>query len=257
MAERTLEYIPLDELEPDERNPKAHDLDELRASLGRWGYTMPVMIDERTGKLVAGHGRRELLLDDHAHHRAAADGIRVLEDGRWAVPVIRGWASTDDLEAWGYLVADNRLPERGGWTLEKLAPNLAHLAATPGGLEGIGYDREQVDEIVARARQDEAPEPRTPADAVPPLPDEPVTKAGDVWLLGPHRLVCGDSTSAGALVFDGFAGSGSTLIAAEATARTAALVELDERYADVICARWQAHTGIVPRRPDGTEVDFA
>jgi len=58
------------------------------------------------------------------------------------------------------------------------------------------------------------------------------------------------------LILDPFGGSGSTLIAANNTGRAARLVELDPRYVDVICARFQRHTGIVPRREDGTEVDF-
>lgn len=152
MSERTLEYMALSELVPDERNPKAHDLEELRLSLGRWGYTMPVMIDERTGKLVAGHGRRELLLADKAAGAEPPDGVRLLEDGSWSVPVIRGWQSSDDLEAWGYIVADNRTPELGGWTLDLLAPGLEALAETPAGLGGIGYASEDLDAMLEQLR---------------------------------------------------------------------------------------------------------
>jgi hypothetical protein len=73
-TERWIEYQPLDELRPDPRNPKGHDVAGLRASLGRFGYAEPITVDERTGLLVSGHGRRELLLDDFAAGSAVPTG---------------------------------------------------------------------------------------------------------------------------------------------------------------------------------------
>lgn len=61
-ASRRLEYVPLDELKPAERNPKRHAGDAIQASIGKFGYVEPIVLDERTGRLVAGHGRLEALL---------------------------------------------------------------------------------------------------------------------------------------------------------------------------------------------------
>lgn len=199
-APRWLDYLPLDELVPDERNPKAHDLDELRASMGRFGYTEPIMLDERTGKLVAGHGRREILLDDHAKGAAPPEGVMVDEaTGRWYVPVNRGWSSVDDDEAGAYLIASNSLTMAGGWKPDPLGSLLDHLRQRPRGLVGIGFTSDAVTSILdrlAKQRAAEAAAPKGSSSSTPPTPEpprEPVTRPGDVWQIGPHRLVCGSA----------------------------------------------------------------
>jgi hypothetical protein len=145
---RWTEYMPLDQLRPNPDNPKRHSIDELRKSMGRWGYVEPVVVDERTGLLVAGHGRRELLLDDLAAGREPPEGVEVADDGGWLVPVNRGWASADDDEAYGYLVASNRLPELGGWHTDLLTEGLRRLAEVDG-LAGVGYTAEELEDMLA------------------------------------------------------------------------------------------------------------
>jgi hypothetical protein len=138
--ERRIEYIPINELVQASRNPKRHDLPTLRKSVERFGYVEPVTIDERTGRLVSGHGRTQTLRDLQAAGGEAPSGVIVLEDGRWAVPVTRGWASTSDEEAEGYIVAANRTVELGGWDDSLLDDILADVAETPGALIGVGFE---------------------------------------------------------------------------------------------------------------------
>ena len=438
---RKIEYLLLSEVQSAERNPKLHDDDSLDASIARFGFTEPVLMDERTGRLVAGHGRLARLRAAEAEGGPPPDGVIAGRDG-WKIPVVRGWASTDDREAEAYLIASNRIVETGGWDAEGLAEMLTDVVSGARGvLEGTGFSLGEMSDLLDAVRvTDDEVEPDL--DVVPESPVDPVSSVGSVWTLGNSRLVCGDATSAdvidlaldgsradmvwtdppygvsyvggtadaltienddlsiddltdllrrslgialarsqpgacwfvaapsgpsflafamvlselrvwrqtlvwvkdqfvlghadyhgrhenlvfgsapgrsprrytqahtevmygwtpggphkappdrthdsvwefakprasldhptmkpvglierairthtvlGDLVLDPFGGSGSTLIAAFGAGRRAAVVEKDPRYADVICARFQRHTGILPRREDGTEVDF-
>ena len=92
MAHR-IEQMPLDELmtRTHPKNPKRHDVTQLVRSLERFGFTQPVLLDERTGKIAAGHGRVEALSLMRSDEDAAPEGITVKRDAGWAVPVVRGW----------------------------------------------------------------------------------------------------------------------------------------------------------------------
>ena len=151
-AQRWSEYHDVDELVPALRNPRRHELERLRESFRRFGFTIPPLIDERTGRLVAGHGRMQLLRHDHATGAEAPDGVRVEANGTWWVPVTHGWASTDDTEAEAMLIADNRLTEASGWDEEKLLGELRHQAET-GGLVGIGYEPDDIDDLYAKLQE--------------------------------------------------------------------------------------------------------
>lgn len=146
---RWTEYVNVEELVPDPRNPKEHDHDTLDASLQRFGYTEPVMVDERTGTLVAGHGRRDLVLRARDAGAEPPNGVVVADDGRWMVPVARGWSSRDDDEALAYIVASNRLVERGGWAEELLVDALQVLESTDRMLDGVGYNAQEVEDMLA------------------------------------------------------------------------------------------------------------
>lgn len=148
MTERSIEYLTLDEILPADQNPKSHDEAGLAASVERFGYVEPITIDERTGNLVAGHGRLAELQARRDRGDPPPDGVLVDESGAWRAPVVRGWASADDAEAKAYLVASNRLTERGGWHAQGLADMLAELAAGPG-LEGVGYDADDLATMLA------------------------------------------------------------------------------------------------------------
>lgn len=143
--------VPLDQLAAAPRNPKRHDLAALRRSIQRFGYATPALRDERTGRLVVGHGRTEALAAMHADGEAAPAGIQVDEDGStWLVPVVHGWASRSDAEAEAYLLADNRLTELGDWddpALSEMLNNLARADATL--VEAAGWDLGELDDLEA------------------------------------------------------------------------------------------------------------
>lgn len=159
---RWLEYIDVDALQPHPDNPKDHDDDVLDASLERFGYTEPVMVDERTGLLAAGHGRRELVLRARARGEAPPEGV-VVRDGQWLVPVVRGWSSADDVEAKAWLVASNQTPAAGGWVDDRLAAILAEAQETSAGLDGLGWSADELDTLMAELGVGELPDQGTEA----------------------------------------------------------------------------------------------
>lgn len=190
MPERRVEYMPLPIIEAAERNPKRHAASDIRQSIDRFGLGELPLIDERTGRLVAGHGR----LDDIAERRRTGqnppDGVQVGDGGEWLVPVVRGWGSRSDAEAEAYLVASNKLTTKGGWDDEALAEVLSDLAdadllALTGFSEGELADLLGADGTGAEAGH-------TDPDEVPAAPPD-ATAPGDTWRLGPHRVRCGDA----------------------------------------------------------------
>jgi hypothetical protein len=144
---RTLEYVALDELQPAQHNPKRHDLPLLDESFRRFGYVEPIVMDERTGRMVVGHGRIEGLRRQRDAGAKPPDGVEVGDDGTWRVPVLRGWASENDDEADGYLLASNRLVEAGGWDLDMLA-DLLPTWDENNALVGTGWSIEALHEAL-------------------------------------------------------------------------------------------------------------
>jgi hypothetical protein len=144
-----IEYMPLNEIRHARRNPKAHDGEEIRKSVGRFGFVSPVILNERTGRLVAGHGRLEELrglLDDN---KAPPDGIRVDASGDWLVPVVRGVRFRNEQEAEAYLLADNRTSELGGWDNEELTKMLDGMSKLgEDHLAGTGFDMREVERLI-------------------------------------------------------------------------------------------------------------
>ncbi|HEY1178471.1 MAG TPA: hypothetical protein VGF17_20130 [Phytomonospora sp.] len=155
MAQRSLVYAPIAALTPADVNPKLHDLPALVASLVRYGFTDPILLDERTGKIVAGHGRRLALIDMKDRGEAPPGGVFVDEDGDWLVPVVRGWYSRDDTEAWAYIIADNQLTVSGGWHRKTLAQMLEHVVTDDAPLmETLGFAAADIDTLLARVDPD-------------------------------------------------------------------------------------------------------
>ena len=149
-GERRVEMMPLASIKPAARNPHGHDLGALHQSVGRFGFVEMPVLDERTGRIVAGHGRLETLLAMHAEHPdLPPEGVALGKGGTWLVPVTRGWSSRTDAEAEAYLLASNRTVELGGWDDVGLAEMLKELA-TAGELSGTGYDGDDVDSLLAR-----------------------------------------------------------------------------------------------------------
>lgn len=147
-----VEYWSLNELLEAPVNPKEHDLPGIGASMRRFGYTDPMMVDERTGRLVRGHGRREELLSMKQAGSEPPLRVQVREDGEWLVPVVRGVSFNSDDEALAYSLADNKLTEKGGWDKEVLAGVLNQILADNGreGLEGTGFTDEDLAVLLDR-----------------------------------------------------------------------------------------------------------
>lgn len=137
MMGRQLEMVRLDAIRGNPENAKTHSVDGVTASMGRLGLVDIAVRDDRTGMLVAGHGRTDSL---RARQTGGSppEGVTIDCDGEWLVPVITGWASADDDEATAAAIALNAHVERGGWQVDRLIPILDRLQAGPG-LDGIGY----------------------------------------------------------------------------------------------------------------------
>jgi ParB-like chromosome segregation protein Spo0J len=166
-----IELVALDKINEAVANPKDHDLDGIVASLRRFGFVEPMVMNETTGRLVAGHGRTEALKMMKQVGEPAPERI-VAKNGSWLVPVLRGirFASDDDAEA--YLVASNRLPERGGWIDELLAASLKRLKSAES-LDGVGFSSAEAEDIIAEAeRRKKASAEVVPDDAELPKYDD-------------------------------------------------------------------------------------
>lgn len=110
-----IEYQPLSEIARWPGNPKKHDAAGIEASIDRWGFNDPVVLDERTGRLIEGHGRLDALAARKERGEAPPAHVAKREDGEWLVPVGRGVSFRNKAEAEGYLLAHNQLGAAGGW----------------------------------------------------------------------------------------------------------------------------------------------
>lgn len=143
MYQRQIEYMPIDQLIGATSNPKRHRIDLVRRSISRFGYVAPGIIDERTNRLVVGHGRTEALLALRDQGDSPPEGVRLADDGTWLVPVLRGWSSRSDAEAAAYLVADNHHTELGGWDHDSLTKLLDDIG-DPDLVDLTGWDLEEL-----------------------------------------------------------------------------------------------------------------
>jgi DNA modification methylase len=165
------------ELVPADYNPRKiddHQLDALKRSLDRWGFVEPVVMNKRTGRIVGGHQRVK-----------AALALAVPE-----VPTV--WVDIDEEGEKALNIALNQIS--GEWEEDKLAALLDELEAKGQSLEELGFKQDRLDDLLAELRQ--GPELQGDLDEVPEPPAEPITQPGDLWQLGEHRLLCGDSTKA-------------------------------------------------------------
>jgi hypothetical protein len=135
-----VEYVDVETVKGWPRNPKRHDEPGLDASLERFGFTVPLMLDEKTGRLVAGHGRLEALLRRKMAGLPAPARVEASANGdTWKVPVLKGVSFANKGEAEAYLIADNRLTEQGGWDNEALLAVVKDLTDAGVTFEGTGF----------------------------------------------------------------------------------------------------------------------
>ena len=170
-----VERWPIDRLIPYARNARTHDekqVAQIAASIREWGWTNPVLVAE-DGTIIAGHGRV-----------LAARKLRITD-----VPVMvaAGWT---EAQKRAYTIADNKLTLNGGWDQEVLAVEFGEMEVLGFDLDLVGFTEDERAALAARMN-----EGLTDPDAVPDLPINAVTKPGDLWVLGAHRLICADSTS--------------------------------------------------------------
>ena len=176
LADR-IELWPIDRLRPYERNPRTHSdeqVDQIAASMVEFGWTNPILIDENAG-ILAGHGRL-----------MAARKLGLAE-----VPVIR-FEHLSEAQKRAYLIADNQLALQAGWSEELLAEELAWLREERFDLDLIGFDATELERLLAIADGESGSDEAE--DQVPEPPQELVSKPGDLWQLGNHRVLCGDAT---------------------------------------------------------------
>jgi DNA modification methylase len=172
-----IERRKVSELIPYARNARTHSdgqIAQIAASIREWGWTNPVLIDEEGG-VIAGHGRlmaaRKLGIDE--------------------VPCItaRGWS---EAQKRAYVLADNQLALNAGWDMDLLKVEIGELSDLDFNLDLIGFEANILDRLLAPTGTDGLTDP----DETPEPPADPVTRPGDVWTLGKHRLVCGSCTDA-------------------------------------------------------------
>lgn len=145
-----IEYVPLSTVEGWPGNPKLHSEDELAESMERFGFLDPVAVDERTGRLVEGHGRIDTLRAMRDEGLSPPGQIRTNESGEWLVPVVRGLEFKDEYEAQAYLLAHNRITERGGWDEKALHEMLVELQdEADAALEGTAFTADDVDRLAS------------------------------------------------------------------------------------------------------------
>lgn len=179
----TVEHWPLDRLIPYARNARTHADDQvaqIAASIVEFGWTNPILVDAE-GIVVAGHGR---LL---AARRLAIETVPV---------VVLGHLTPAQRRA--YVIADNKLALNAGWNEELLAAELHALNGEGFDLALTGFSDAELEALMAPLGDEGEADNRDEdaADETPAPPRQPVTQAGDLWLLGRHRLVCGSSTDA-------------------------------------------------------------
>jgi DNA modification methylase len=179
-TKKTVDLIPY------ARNSRTHSdeqINQICASIKEFGFTNPIIIDEDNG-IIAGHGRV-----------MAANKLKIKE-----LPCVQveGWT---DAQKKAYVIADNKLALNAGWDNEMLALEFEELKGLDFDLELTGFSLDEIGELMPLDEN----EGLTDEDSVPDTPEDPVSREGDIWILGEHRVMCGDSTDAGSvtLLMDG------------------------------------------------------
>jgi len=168
-------YRPVEGLIPYARNARTHDEAQvalIAGSIREFGFVNPVLVDGESG-IIAGHGRV----------------LAARKLGMATVPVIElGYLTEAQKRA--LVLADNKLAERAGWDAAMLTLEVGDLQSLGIDMADLGFTGRELDDLL----RDSGVDPRE--DEVPPVPEVPVSRLGDVWMLHHHRLICGDATDA-------------------------------------------------------------
>ncbi len=173
---RRIELWPVDKLVPYARNARTHSdaqVAQIAASIAQFGFNNPILVDTNAG-IIAGHGRllaaRKLRLDH--------------------VPVVVLDHLTETQKR-AYILADNKLAEQAGWDDDLLRGELADLKDADLNLDVLGFSEDELRTLLAEAEPAPAGTPEA-EEEIPEAPVDPVTRPGDIWLIGKHRLICSD-----------------------------------------------------------------
>jgi len=172
-----IEQRPIEALIPYINNSRKHSdeqVAQIAASIKEFGWTNPILVDGNNG-LIAGHGR---LL---AARKLGMDKVPTIE-----------LSHLSDIQKKALIIADNKLALNSDWDNELLMVELKELDSTDFDLSVLGFDQDELDALLNPIEETEG---LTDEDAVPDVPEEPKTKLGDIYILGNHRLMCGDSCS--------------------------------------------------------------
>jgi hypothetical protein len=178
MKTTSIRRVTLKDLKYDQRNPRSHSRQNLRhieESLKRFGQVEPLVVQKGTGRVIGGNGRLAVMA------RLGWTDCNVVE------------VELDDLQASALAVALNRASEDGDWDLSALEAILSELEASQS-LEGVGFSTEEFERLKGEVEALAGP---APEEAASEPTSDPRTKPGDLWELGEHRLLCGDSTEPG------------------------------------------------------------
>ena len=173
-----IEYRPVASLIPHARNAKQHSdaqVAQIAASIREFGWGAPVIVDGKNN-IVAGHGRV----------------LAARKLGMTEVPVVP-MAHLTDIQRRALILADNKIGENALWENELLGLELAELQAAGFDLELTGFSEDEWNDLIDG---DDSKDGLTDDDAVPEVTEDAVTKLGDVWLMGEHKVICGDATKA-------------------------------------------------------------
>lgn len=176
MDRRVIQYKPIESLIPYSKNARTHtdaQIDQVAASIKEFGWTNPILIDGGSG-IVAGHARLE-----------AAKRLGLVD-----VPCIE-LSGLSEAQKRAYIIADNKLATNAGWDSVLLSAELIDLKELDFNLDLLGFDERELAELL----HPDQGEGFTDPDAVPGTPENPASIPGDLWMMGGHRLICGDSTN--------------------------------------------------------------
>ena len=178
MSALAITYRDVAELKPYSRNARTHSraqIKQIAQSIDKFGFTNPILIDDED-QIIAGHGR------------AAAAKLLGATD----VPTVR-LSHLSAAEKRAYILADNRLAEKAGWDREILAIELQGLIDLDFEVELTGFQMGEIDVILDEAEEAKRDASGPENDIPDPLPGPTISRSGDLWILGAHRLLCADA----------------------------------------------------------------
>lgn len=171
-----IELRAIEALIPYAANSRTHSeeqVSQIAASIKEFGWTNPILVDGENG-IIAGHGRLS------AARKLGIDKVPVIE-----------LSHLTEAQRKAYVIADNKLALNADWDNDLLRVEIEGLKHIDYNIDLLGFSKDELDTLFPEV----LPEGKTDEDAVPEAPVDPVTKPGDVWILGKHRLMCGDSTN--------------------------------------------------------------